>query len=122
VGGGYGTRFCSHGTNLIGCRSDRGTIFLSGWIFIPVQNFIKCALVQCRGTILINVRNLSRVQQFGNGHWRESGLIPNYKFVLAAGAKTVTSFLIILSVLVVRSVKITSTNFCSGHGFTVSFI
>jgi hypothetical protein len=66
-----------------------------------VQNFIKWALVQYRVTILINDRNLSRLQEFGNEQWRESGFINNYKIILAAGAKAkiVTSLFTLLTVL-----------------------
>jgi hypothetical protein len=79
----------------------RGTSFLSDREFIPVQNFIKWALVQYRGTILISVRNLSRLQEFEKRKRRESGFITNYKFILVAGvkAKTVTSLFTLLTVL-----------------------
>jgi hypothetical protein len=60
VQGGYGTCFCSHGTSFIALRRDRGTRFLSGHELLPVQKFDKWALAQCRGTICLGSRNLSR--------------------------------------------------------------
>ena len=36
--GGYGTCFCSHGTNLIACRRGRGTSLINGRVFLPVDN------------------------------------------------------------------------------------
>ena len=58
VQGGYGTCFCRHSTNFIALRRDRGTRFLSGWEYIPVQKFDKWALAQCRGTNCLGGSNL----------------------------------------------------------------
>jgi len=49
VQGGYGTRFCRPGTNLI-----------EHW--------------QCRGTILLSGRELGPVQDVVNEHWRGRGI------------------------------------------------
>ena len=56
--------FCSHGTNFIALRSDRGTMFLSGRELLPVQKFDKWALAKCRGTKLSRRQKLVTVQEF----------------------------------------------------------
>ena len=101
VQGGYGTCFCRHGTNFIALRRDRGTMFLSGREFLPVQKFDKWALAQCRGTKLSRRQKLVKVQDFNCVQMRVSGCNDHYEFVLSAGAKakTVTNNLPILSVL-----------------------
>ena len=55
--------FASHGRSSIELYVFRGTSLLSGREIIPVQNFIKWALVQYRGTILLGGRKLSRLQK-----------------------------------------------------------
>jgi hypothetical protein len=59
VQGGYGMCFCSHGTRFNKHYVRRGTNFLSGREAILEQDFYKCALAQCRGTICLGARNLS---------------------------------------------------------------
>ena len=101
VQGGYGTCFCSQGTNIIALRRDRGTMFLSGREFLQEQKFDKWALAQCRGTNLSRRQKLVTVQDFNCVQMSVSGCNRHYKFVLSAGAKakTVTNNLPILSVL-----------------------
>ena len=62
----------------------------------------KWALAQCRGTICLGARKYVMVQDFDCMQMRVSRFSSYYEFVLVPGAKakTVTSFLIILSVLV----------------------
>ena len=55
--------FANHGRSSIEPYVFRGTSLLIGREFIPVQNFIKWALVQYRGTIILSGRNLSRLQK-----------------------------------------------------------
>jgi hypothetical protein len=64
VQGGYGTCFCSHGTDFIALRRGRGTMFLSGRELIPVQKFDKWALAQCRGTKLSRRQKFVKVQEY----------------------------------------------------------
>jgi len=108
VQGGYGTCFCSHGTNFIAFRRDRGIMFLSGREFLPVQEVDKWALAQCRGTKLSRRQNVVMVQDLNCVQMSVSGYNEHYKFVLGAGskAKTVTNNLPILSVLYAGFVKI----------------
>ena len=60
VQGGYGTCFCRPGTNFIEHYACRGTILISVRKLSRMQNFGKWALAQCRGTICLEARNLSR--------------------------------------------------------------
>jgi hypothetical protein len=55
--------FANHGRSSIEPYVFRGTSLPSGREFIPVQNFIKCVLVQYRGTILQSGRNLFRLKK-----------------------------------------------------------
>ena len=105
VQGGYGTCFCSHGTNFNALRRDRGIMFLSGREFLPVQKFDKWALAQCRGTKLSRSKKFITVQDLNCVQMSVSGRNGHYKFVLGAGAKakTVTNNLPILSVLAVSA-------------------
>jgi hypothetical protein len=48
VQGGYGVRFCHHGTEPIEQDVYRGTRFLGGWKFIPVQRLSKRAGARSR--------------------------------------------------------------------------
>ena len=101
VQGGYGTCFCRHGTNFIACWRDRGTSLMRAIYLSPVTNFMRCI-----GSVSRN--NLSRSQKFITAQDLNcvqmcvSGCKNHYKIVLSAGAKakTVTSNLPILSVLV----------------------
>jgi hypothetical protein len=105
VQGGYGTRFCSHGTNFIAFRWDRSIMFLSGWKFLLVQVFDKWALAQCRSTELSQRQLLVTMQDFDCEQMRVSGCNNRYEFVLGAGAKakSVTNNLpIVLSELAVE--------------------
>ena len=100
VQGGYGTCFCSHGTNFIACWRGRGTRLIGGTNLSPVTNLVA-------GTGAVSRYNLSRsqklvtVQDFNCVQMSVSGCNNHYKFVLSAGAKakTVTNNLPILSVL-----------------------
>ena len=78
VQGGYGTCFCSHGTNFIALRRDRGTMFLSGREFLPVQKFDKWALAQCRGTKLSRSQKFVMVQDLYCVQMRVSGCKGHY--------------------------------------------
>ena len=60
VQGGYGTCFCRHGRNLDELDECRGTSLVSGHEVVPVQEFKRWTLVQCRGTNVIGAANLSR--------------------------------------------------------------
>jgi hypothetical protein len=100
VQGGYGTCFCRHGTNLIACWRDRGTILIGAGKLSRYRIFVA-------GTGAVSRYNLSRnqklvkVQNFNWGQMSVSGCNNHYKFVLSAGAKakSVTNNLPLLSVL-----------------------
>jgi len=100
--GGYGTRFCRHGTNFIACWRDRGTSFIGATNLSPVTNLAT-------GTGAVSRYNMSRSQKFITEQklncvqMRVSRCNNQYKFVLGVGAKakTVTNNLPILSVLAV---------------------
>jgi hypothetical protein len=100
VQGGYGTCFCSHGTNLIAYWCDRGTSLIGAAKLSPVTKLVA-------GTGAVSRYKLSRsqkfvmVQDYNCVQMRVSGCNGNYEFVLGAGAKakTVTNNLPILSVL-----------------------
>ena len=57
--GGYGTCFCSPGTNFITCWRDPGTRFIGATNLSPGTN-LGVGIVQCRGTNCLEARNLSR--------------------------------------------------------------
>src|SRR4030042_996537 len=98
VQGGYGTCFCSHGTNLIACWRDRGTSLIGAANLSPGTNLVA-------GTGAMSRHKLSRSQKFitvqdlNCWQMRVSGCNNHYKFVLSAGvkAKSVTNTLPILS-------------------------
>jgi len=100
VQGGYGTCFCSHGTNFIGYWRDRGTSLIGAASLSPVTNLVA-------GTSAVSRYKLSRScksVKVQNSNWvqmSESGCNGHYQFVMGAGAKakTVTNLLILLSVL-----------------------
>jgi len=102
VQGGYGTCFCSHGTNFIACWRDRGTSLIGATNLSPVIKLVA-------GTGAVSRYKLSRsqkfitVQGFNCVQIRVSGCYNHYESVLGAGAKakTVTNNLPILSVLAV---------------------
>jgi hypothetical protein len=73
VQGGYGTCFCRHGANFIAFWRDRGTMFLSGREFLPVQKFDKWALAQYRDTKLSRRQKLVTVQDLNCVQMRVSG-------------------------------------------------
>jgi hypothetical protein len=56
VQGGYGTRFCRHGTNFIACWRDRGTSFIGATNLSPVTNLVA-------GTGAVSRYKLSRRQK-----------------------------------------------------------
>jgi hypothetical protein len=101
VQGGYGTCFCCHGTNFIAYWRDRGTSLIGTANLSPITNLVA-------GTGAVSRYKLSRrqnfitVQNFNCVQMSVSGCPGYYKSVLGAGvkAKTVTSNLPILSVLV----------------------
>jgi hypothetical protein len=103
VQGGYGTCFCSHGTNFIVYWRDRGTSLIGAANLSPVTKLVA-------GTGAVSRYILSRSQKFitvQNSNCVQmgvSGCNNHYKFILGAGAKakTVTNNLPILSVLAVR--------------------
>ena len=98
--GGYGTCFCSHGTNFIAYWRDRGTSSIGAANLSPVTNLVA-------GTGAVSRFNLSRsqklvkVQDLNCEQMCVSGCNKHYEFVLGAGAnaKTVINNLPILSVL-----------------------
>jgi hypothetical protein len=100
VQGGYGTRFCRHGTDFIACRRDRGTSLIGAASLSPVTNLVA-------GTGAVSRYKLSRskkfvmVQELNCVQMSVSRCKNHYEFVIGAGAKakTVTNNLPILSVL-----------------------
>ena len=105
VQGGYGTCFCSPGTNYIEHYACRGTSLIGAGKLSRYRILIG-------GTGAVSRYKLSRsqksvtVQDFNCVQMRVSGCKNHYKFVLGAGAKakTVTSNLPILSVLAFRAI------------------
>ena len=103
VQGGYGTCFCSHGTNLIAYWRDRGTRLIGAGKLSRYRIVIG-------GTGAVSWHKLSwsqkavKVQVFNCEQMSVSGCNFHYEFVFGAGAKakTVTNNLPILSVLAVR--------------------
>jgi hypothetical protein len=61
--GGYGTCFCSPGTNFITCWRDPGTRFIGATNLSPVIKLVT-GIAQCRGTIFLGARNLSWYIEF----------------------------------------------------------
>jgi hypothetical protein len=96
--GGYGTCFCSHGTNLIEHYACRGTSLKVAEKLSWLQKVDKWALAQYK---LSRSQKYVMVQNFNCGQMRVSGCNGHYEFVLGAGAKakSVTNNLPILSVL-----------------------
>ena len=56
VQGGYGTRFCRHGTNFFECWRDRGTMLIGATSLSPVTNLVA-------GTGAVSRYKLSRSQK-----------------------------------------------------------
>jgi hypothetical protein len=100
VQGGYGTCFCSHGTNVIACWRDRGTSLIGAGKLSRYRILIGGTSAVSRYK-LSRSQKLVKVQDFNCVQMRVSGCNNRYKFVLSAGAKakTVTNNLPILSVL-----------------------
>jgi len=63
VQGGYGTCFCSPGTNFTESWRDRGTSLIETVNLSPCKNWLR-ALAQYRGKICLGARNLSRFIEF----------------------------------------------------------
>jgi hypothetical protein len=100
VQGGYGTCFCSHGTNFIACWRDRSTSLIRAGKLSRYRILIGGTGAVSRYK-LSRSQKLVKVQDFNCVQMRVSGCNIRYKFVLSAGAKakTVTNNLPILSVL-----------------------
>jgi len=100
VQGGYGMRFCRHGTNFIEHYACRGTSLIGAVNLSPVTKLVKGTGAVSRYK-LSRSRKLVKVQDFNCVQMCVSRCKGHYKFVLSAGAKakTVTNNLPILSVL-----------------------
>jgi hypothetical protein len=66
VQGGYGTCFCRHGTSLIACWRDRGTILIGAARLSPVTNLVECTGAVSRYT-LFRSKDLVTVQDLIDG-------------------------------------------------------
>ena len=100
VQGGYGTCFCSHGTNFIEHYACRGTRLIGAENLSPVTKVVAGTGAVSRYKLSRN-QKIVKVQDLNCGQMRVSGCNGHYEFVLSAGvkAKSVTNNLPILSVL-----------------------
>jgi len=79
--------FCRLGTNFIAFVSDRGTRFLSGREFFPVDEIGKNALVHLRGTRFLNGRELVKVQNCCKRH-RCANRVQDIFLILVNGSES----------------------------------
>ena len=100
VQGGYGALFAVRIQSFVSITRVAVQVVSEPRIYPRLKSWWR-AHAQCRGTICLGARKLSRYTGFNCVQMRVSGCKNHYKFVLSAGAKakSVTNNLPILSVL-----------------------